>query len=300
MEIRLLGPLQARENGHSITPTANKPRQLLALLAMRPGELVTMAELIEELWDTKACRSAVQCLQTYVLRLREVLAAALPPGGAMAKEVLITRPCGYTLHISAEQVDVYRYQQLVTAGDAAMDVADYESASNLLGSALRWWRGSALVDVRTGPRLDIEVARLEQSRLSVLESRIDADLGLGRHHQLLGELTELTKRYPMHEKLCARYMIALTVSGCRWRALEVFWTLRQKLVSELGVEPSAEVQRLQQAILNSDSEAEMIKPAMWGPAAVELGTWREARVPGAHPEHPSPLPVADLHQLNVH
>jgi DNA-binding SARP family transcriptional activator len=108
------------------------------------------------------------------------------------------------------------------------------------------------VDVRVGALLRVEVARLEQSRLGVLESRIEADLRLGRHHQLLGELAELTARYPMHETLCAQYMTVLSASGCKWRALEIFRTLRQKLVEELGVEPSAQVQNLQRAILNSD------------------------------------------------
>jgi SARP family transcriptional regulator, regulator of embCAB operon len=254
MEIKVLGPLQAWANGRTITPTANKPRQILSLLAISAGELVTVTELIEELWDAKAPRSALQSVQTYILRLRQLIDEAQPAGRALAaKDVLITRPCGYTLNIETRGVDVYCYQELAAAGERAMDAGDYESASRLLGSALDRWRGPALVDVRIGSRLGIEVARLEQSRLAVLESRIDADLGLGRHRQLLGELAELATRYPMHEKLCAQYMTALYVSGCKWRALEIYRTLRKKLVDELGIEPSAEVQRLQWAILNADT-----------------------------------------------
>jgi DNA-binding SARP family transcriptional activator len=116
------------------------------------------------------------------------------------------------------------------------------------------WRGPALVDVPTGPQLGVAVARLEQSRLGVLETRIDADLRLGRHRQLLDELAELTTRYPMHEKFCIQYMTALHVCGCKWRALEVFLALRKRLVAELGLEPSLEVKRVQRAILTADVE----------------------------------------------
>lgn len=254
MDIRILGPLQAWENGRSITPTASKHRQVLALLAMRAGELVTVAELTEELWETNTPRSAPQCLQTYILRLRQIIQDALPAGMSAAKDVLVTRPCGYTLNVSAKSVDVHRFQELVAAGERALDTGDHENASKLLGAALSRWRGPALVDVPVGPKLSIEIARLEQNRLSALESRIDADLERGRHNRLLGELAELTARYPMHEKLCAQYMTALYVSGCKWRALEAFRMLRQRLVDELGLEPSAEVQRVQRAILNADAE----------------------------------------------
>jgi DNA-binding SARP family transcriptional activator len=199
-------------------------------------------------------RSAIQLVQTYILRLRQLIEGTLPPGTGAAKDILITRPGGYTLDIAPEDVDVHEYQELAAAGDRAVEAGDRRAASALFGRALAVWRGPALVDVRIGPRMGIEVARLEQSRLGVLESRIDADLRLGRHHQLLGELAELTARYPMHEKLCAQYMTALYVSGCKWRALELFRTLRQKLVDELGVEPSVQVQHLQQAILNADVE----------------------------------------------
>lgn len=282
MEIKLLGPLHVTADGHSIEPTANKPRQLVSLLAVRPGQLVTTQEMIEELWGTKVCRTALQCLQTYVMRLRQALELARPPGGRMAKDVLVTRPCGYTLEIPAESVDVHHYQELVAAGEAAMEAADYENASSLLGSALRWWQGPALIDVRTGPRLDIEVARLEHSRLSTLETRIDADLRLGRHRQLLGELTVLTLRYPMHEKLCAQYMTALSMSGRKSHALEVFRTLRQKLVDDLGVEPSGDVQWLQRAILNSGLRGELAGPAQRG----HVAAWTPGPVP-TYQEHAS-------------
>jgi DNA-binding SARP family transcriptional activator len=250
-QIRVLGPLAAELNGHSFAPTAAKPRLVLALLAIHAGELVTTNAMVEELWGREAPRSAVPTIQTYILKLRRGLKKAGWSGDP--RDVLARRPGGYTLDIPADLVDVNRYQELVTSGEHALADEDHEEASSSLGAALDLWRGPALVDLPTGFQLGVEVTRLEQSRLSALESRIEADLRLGRHHQLLGELAELTARYPMHETLCAQYMTALSVSGLKWRALEVFCELRKTLVRELGVEPSLHVQRLQRAILESDT-----------------------------------------------
>jgi DNA-binding SARP family transcriptional activator len=148
-----------------------------------------------------------------------------------------------------------------------MEIGDHEAASRLLRSALDVWRGPALVDVQIGIRLGVKVNGLEESRLGVMESRIEADLRLGRHHMLLGELAELAARFPMHENLCAQYMTALYRSGRKWRALEVFRRLRETLVDELGLEPSRHVQSVQQAILNSD------------PTLDEPTSWRQSQYP---------------------
>jgi DNA-binding SARP family transcriptional activator len=253
MEVNILGTLEASVNGTSIVPTAGKPRQVLSLLAINAGQLVTVPTLVEELWGLKTPRSAVQTVQTYILGLRKRITQTMPAGRrSEARNILATRPCGYTLNIPLDDVDMNRYQDLAGSGQRALTSGDYESASKLLGAGLDIWRGPALVDVQTGPRLDIEITRLEQTRLTMLEFRIEADLKLGRHHQLLPELASLTAQYPLHEKMCAHYMAALHVCGMKWRALEVFWNLRATLVRELGVEPSIQVQRLQRAILSSD------------------------------------------------
>ncbi|HET9143335.1 AfsR/SARP family transcriptional regulator [Actinophytocola sp.] len=249
-EVSFLGPLDIRVNGRSVVPTAKKLRQVLALLAVHAGRLVTVPELIEELWGTKVPRTAIQTIQTYILKLRQKISEHAPAGTAMA--VLTTRPGGYLLDVAPGQVDAHRYQELADAGERAFAADDFAGSSRLLGKALGCWRGPALVDVPFGIQLSIEATRLDQGRLGVLETQIESDLRLGRHHQLLGELAELTARYPMHEKLCGQYMTALHASGMKWRALEAFQTLRGNLVHELGVEPSLQVRDLQQAILNSD------------------------------------------------
>lgn len=257
MEVKVLGPLEARQNGMSIVPTARKPRQVLSLLAIGAGQLIPVPMLIEELWGLEhAPRSATQVVQTYILRLRECINDATD--GDTAKQILITRPGGYTLDIAPEDVDIHQFQRFANAGEQALSAGDANTASTMLGAALELWRGPTLIDVQVGSRLSVEVERLDQLRLGVLESRIDADLRLGRHHQLLGELAELTARYPLHEKLCEQYMTALYTCGCKWRALEIFQRLRQRLVNELGIEPSVHVQRVHRAILNADIE---YKPA---------------------------------------
>lgn len=256
MEINLLGPIEARVNGQSIVPDAAKPRQLLTLLAINAGQVVPVSDLIEELWEERVPRTAVGTVQTYVLTLRRRIQTTLPRDtGDEAKGILGTRRKGYTLDIPPDNVDTHRYRALATRGERALAAKDYESASRMLHAALACWRGPALADVPAGPRLSIELTWLEQSRLVATESRIEADLHLGRHHQVLGELAELTARYPLHEMLCAQYMTALTACGQRWRALEAFRTLRKNLVTRLGLEPSVQVHRLHRAILNAEVPA---------------------------------------------
>ncbi|MCY0947885.1 AfsR/SARP family transcriptional regulator, partial [Streptomyces antarcticus] len=197
MRIRVLGPLSAEVNGGSIVPTAGKPRQVLSLLALYPGRVMPVPTLMEEIWGTQPPQSALTTLQTYILQLRRRLGTAMgpdAPGGA--KEVLATRHGGYLLQITEDSVDVHDYERLVREGQAAFETGDSQVCADRLRAALDLWRGPALVDVRVGPILDIEVMRLRESRLVTVERRIDADLRLGRHSELLAELADLTARHP--------------------------------------------------------------------------------------------------------
>lgn len=250
IDIKVLGPLEATENGQSVAPTAAKPRQILALLALRAGEVVPVPTLVEEIWGEDPPRSALTTMQTYILQLRRLIGRTLPPGAA--KEVLATRYNGYVFPAEAVMVDAQTYERLADEGNRAWECGDYRSASRLLREALDLWSGEVLVDVQQGMPLSVEVTRLEQSRIGVLETRIDAELRLGRHHVLLGELAMLVARNPMNENLCAKFMTALYRSGQQWRSLEVYTRLRTALAGELGVEPSARLQRLQHAILSAD------------------------------------------------
>ncbi|MGH3982280.1 MAG: AfsR/SARP family transcriptional regulator [Pseudonocardiaceae bacterium] len=260
MQIKILGPLEARENGMSITPVARKPRQVLSLLALQAGSVVTVSSLIEELWGTKPPASALTTLQTYILQVRRGIAAALGSNdNDPAKDVLRTCYGGYLLDVDPGDVDMYVYERRAASGKKAFAHSDLELASALLRQALDMWRGEVLVDVHAGLRIGMEVARLEESRLGVLEARIETDLRLGRQANLLAELSMLTALYPMHENFSGHFMLALHRCGRKSQALEVFIKLRKTLVNELGIEPSARLQRLQQAILRSDPGLDAIR-----------------------------------------
>jgi DNA-binding SARP family transcriptional activator len=252
VDIEVLGALSVREHGVSITPTAPKPRQVLALLALHADRMVPVSSLIEELWDDEPPRSARTTLQTYVLQLRELIGAALAAGGetdVTAKDILVTLPGGYRLDSRGGRVDFREFEQRAGAGYRAMDAEDFTGAARRLREALSLWTGSALADVSAGARLDLEVRRLEEARLCALDQRIEADLRLGRHRELLSELTVLVNRHRMHESLHGQFMVALHRSGRRGEALSVYQRLRATLVHELGLEPSATISRLQRSIL---------------------------------------------------
>lgn len=253
MQVHVLGELTARIDGRSVTPSAAKPRQILALLALRAGSVVPVSTLVDELWQERPPASARTTLQTYILQLRRLIEAALPDESsrARAKQILVTRFDGYLLDICPSHVDVQRYDSMVRSGNRAMEAGQYNSASRLLTSALATWRGPALADVPTGSALGIEAVRLEQDRLSALVNRIGADLRLGRHSALIGELSELTARHPLHEGLWSHYVLALHRCGRQRDALDAYASLRSRLVDELGIEPSPALRSLQLAVLNA-------------------------------------------------
>lgn len=271
VKIQVLGTLNVREGGVSVTPTAPKPRQVLALLALHSDQVVSVASLTEELWGTTPPRSARTTLQTYVLQLRELIAAALERGGPasgerrVAKGVLATLPGGYLLDSADGSSDVREFEQLAGVGYRAMDAGDFPGAARQLRNALDLWKGPAFADVQAGEHLQMEAKRLEETRLCALDQRIEADLRLGRHRDLLAELTVLINNYPTHENLHGQYMLALHRSGRRSEALEAFQRFRTALVRELGLEPSVELRRIQRLILRAGPEAVFDQTVNGGP-----------------------------------
>jgi DNA-binding SARP family transcriptional activator len=270
VDIDVLGALDVRECGVSVAPTAPKPRQVLALLALHADRVVPVASLIEELWSGSPPRSARTTLQTYVLQLRELIAAALAKGGGEApgegagcrgaKDVLMTLPGGYLLSLGGGSSDVREFERLAGTGYRAMDADDFAGASRTLRCALDLWSGTAFADVHRGTQLAMEAKRLDESRLCALDQRIEADLRLGRHRELLAELTVLTSRYRTHETLHAQFMLALHRSGRRGEALTVYQQLRTTLGRDLGLEPSPRLRRLQHSILVATPESTLAPP----------------------------------------
>jgi DNA-binding SARP family transcriptional activator len=247
MKFRLLGPMEVVNGASELVPTAPKLRAVLALLVLRHGRLVQINELIDELWGEEPPVSALPTVQTYIYKLRKIFSS-----GGFGEDMLLTKPYGYVLNASPEDVDVARFETLGDEGRLALEASDPERASLLLSQALSLWRGHALADVGAGGILSAQVTRLEEKRLRALELRLDADLALGRHQTLISELKALTPEHPLHEGFHAKLMIALHRSGRRCEALEIYRRLRGVLIEELGLEPSAKLRELHQALLASD------------------------------------------------
>ncbi|MCN9242388.1 AfsR/SARP family transcriptional regulator [Streptomyces sp. RY43-2] len=263
MEIGVLGPLVVRIDGTSVVPSAAKPRQMLALLAVNAGWGVKVTTLTEELWDSSPPSGPAGVVQTYVKQLRRAIALALGPEHEYApKEVLSRSYAGYALNMPVPVMEADLFEQLTGRGLRALADGDDATASKLLGEALAMWRGPALADVRIGPALRVELLRLEEARRSALEGRITADLRLGRHTEVIGELLALTERFPLQESLHALLMLALYRSGRSWQALETFRKLRASTAQELGIEPSLRVQRLHRAILAADPRLDLDTPSL--------------------------------------
>ncbi|WP_369211146.1 AfsR/SARP family transcriptional regulator [Streptomyces flavofungini] len=260
MDIQVLGGFSVRLNGVPVVPTAPKPRQVLALLALNADRAVPLRTLTEELWGAEPPRSSRATLQTYILQLRELIGEALAgpaglrPGDRTGKDVLVTSPGGYRLETGGGHRDFGEFERLSNEGYRAMDKEDFTGAARALRDALALWQGPALADVNAGIHLDMETRRLEEARLCALDQRIEADLGLGRHRELLPELTVLVERHSMHESLHSQFMLALYRSGRGGEALHVYQRLRGTLVRNLGLEPSAPVRRLQRSILKASSD----------------------------------------------
>ncbi|MFL6136225.1 MAG: BTAD domain-containing putative transcriptional regulator [Frankiaceae bacterium] len=251
LDVAVLGWLDVGRDGHSVVPSAAKPRTVLAVLAARTGRTVPVRALLEELWGEEPPGSAVTTLQTYVLQIRGLIAEL--PGLAghrgEAKQVLRHEPGGYRLRTGAGLIDVDEFERRAIAGREAAAAHDHATASERFRDALRSWRGTALVDVEQGPLLSAETTRLEALRLEALSSWLEADLRLGRHQQRVADLAGLSAQHPTNERIHALYMLALLDCGRRDRALEVYRRLRRTLKHELGAEPSLACRRVHRLVL---------------------------------------------------
>ncbi|MFE7168818.1 BTAD domain-containing putative transcriptional regulator [Streptomyces sp. NPDC057616] len=250
MEISVLGSFTVHIDGVNATPTAVKQAKLLALLVMHRGRTISVKEGIQELWDADAPRSAGAAIHTYIRKLRELIASAQP--GLDPKKIICTRPGGYLLNLDAGSVDCEEFERLADRGHRAVAMGDDTLAASRFRQALALWRGPALADLPTGPLLVIRQMELEERRRSALDRCISAELRLGRHFELLGELVAHAAGDRTHEALHAQLMLALYRAGRRVQALEVYRELRAELAGRLGLEPSPRVQALQRAILSSD------------------------------------------------
>jgi DNA-binding SARP family transcriptional activator len=253
MDIRVLGPLSVRHGVADMTPTARKPCSVLALLLLNHDRVVPVSALVDELWQEIPPRTARAALRIYVVHLRKRLAHGTGLSVAEVSEtVLRTVGNGYRFVTEPGQFDLAAYHRLRRVGGEAMAAGDFRLAAKHFRQALDLWRGPAVADVEPGPGIRAEVAGLAQSRLTMLDYRVELDLRLGRHRELLDELAVSTSRNRFHENSHAQYMIALYRSGYRVRALEAFHRLRHNLRNEYGLEPSPKLKELHQAVLTED------------------------------------------------
>jgi DNA-binding SARP family transcriptional activator len=231
-----------------MTPSAPKVRQVLSLLLLRHNQLISTQDFINELWGDNPPGSAHSTLQTYIYKLRKLLVDNDVTG---EDDFLLTRRHGYEIAIEPETLDLFQFEQSMSRGVALLST-DLAAGAAALSDALSLWRGPVLADVDTGDLLAVYVTALEEKRLRTLELRLDADLQLGRHREVIGELRRLISDRPLHEEFHARLMLALHRSGRRSEALQAYGRMRDILITELGIDPSPESQRLHQALLASD------------------------------------------------
>lgn len=226
------------EHERSLELGGAKPRSLLAILLLHANQVLSTDRLIDELWGASPPATAAKSLQVMVSKLRKRL----------GDDRLATHPPGYVLRVEPAALDLARFEQLV--GEARQ--AAPESAARKLRQALALWRGPALADLAYESFAQAEIARLEELRLAALDQRIDADLATGRHAELVGELEALVAQHPLRERLRCQLMLALYRSGRQAEALDAYRSARRELSEELGLEPSEELKRLEQAILRQD------------------------------------------------
>ena len=250
MDFRILGPLEALDEAGPVELTGGKQKALLALLLLHADQVVPVDQLVDDLWGEKAPDTARKMIQIYVSRLRKRLPA----------ELVQTRPSGYLLRLGDAELDLHWFERLLDDGRRALAAGDAEAASEQLGAALRLWRGPALAEFDE-PFAQPEGGRLEELRLVCLEERIEADLALGRHGDLVGELEALIARYPLHEGLRQQHMLALYRSGRQAEALAAYQEARHALAGELGIEPSPALRELERRILQQDASLELTPAA---------------------------------------
>lgn len=263
MKFSILGPLEVADGGRRAILGAGQQRKLLAILLVHANEAVARDRLVDELWGDHPPDTAAKALQGLISQLRK----------ALGHEIVLTESAGYRLRVERGDLDALRFEDLVHEADGRQPGL----VAAKLREALDLWRGPALTEFAYDDFARAEIGRLEELRLVSLEKRIEADLALGRHTDLVGELEALVAEHPLRERLRAQLMLALYRSGRQAEGLDVYQTGRRILHEQLGLEPSVELQDLQRAILGHD---EALAPPPRVPLPGEQPSGLERLVPG--------------------
>ncbi|MDP9183820.1 MAG: alpha/beta fold hydrolase [Actinomycetota bacterium] len=249
VDVGVLGPLALRVNGRDVRPAARMERVLLAALAARANQVVSVEQLVDVLWGDMPPRSAHKTLQTYVLKLRRALAS------------VETIAPGYLLRVEPGGLDALRFERLVHSGQEAQRAGDLTRASAQLGDALGLWRGSAYEEFAELPFFVPEAVRLEELRLTASEDRFDALLALGQHAAVTGALQSFTAQHPLRERVWGQLMLAQYRCGRQADALATYQQAREALVEELGLEPGPALRQREKQVLAQDGALDLAAAA---------------------------------------
>jgi DNA-binding SARP family transcriptional activator len=258
MDFRILGPLEVDREGRALPLGGRQQRALLALLLLHANEVVPVDEIIDELWPEAPPASATRSVHALVSRLRRLLEGEPAPrnGDEDDTGILLTRAHGYVLRVAPEELDLHRFDSLLSEGRKALAAGQADVAARTLREALALWRGPPPAEFTSGSSAGAAVANLNERRLSALEERLEAELAAGSSAELVAELEALVAAHPLRERLRGQLMLALYRAGRQAEALQVYQDTRHLLVGELGIEPSQGLQRLEQAILRQDDSLE--------------------------------------------
>jgi DNA-binding NarL/FixJ family response regulator/DNA-binding SARP family transcriptional activator len=282
VEYRILGPLEVLDEGVPIRLGTLKERLALAVLLLHANEVVSPEHLIDDLWGSSPPPTARKAVSVYVSKLRKTLVRD-------GEDPLGSAAGGYRLALQSEQLDAMRAQHLLADAGERSAAGDLEASARIFRDALALWRGPTLAGVSLESQGRDEIARLDEVRLTAQMDRIDCELALGRHKDVLGDLQLLVREHPLHERLRAQQILALYRADRQADALAAYQQARRMLTEQLGIEPSPALQRLQRGILNQD-------PALEQPAeiAAPAGVSRPAQAASVAPTR---LVLADDHYL---
>jgi DNA-binding SARP family transcriptional activator/class 3 adenylate cyclase len=264
VEIGVLGPVQVVREGVTVTVGAAKQRMILAALALRLGEVVSVDALIDTLWGEKPPATATKALQVYVSELRRAVEPERRTHG-----VIVSQAPGYRLVLPPDATDLGRFERLWREGREAFALGAVDDAAARMREALALWRGAPLADLSYEDAFSLEIGRLDELRVACTEDRIDAELALGQQDHLVPDLERLVREHPLRERLHGQLMLALYRSGRQADALAAYQRTREHLVDGLGIDPSPALARLERRILQQDPDLDLAGDAGGtSPAAV--------------------------------
>jgi SARP family transcriptional regulator, regulator of embCAB operon len=253
--VQILGPVRLQHGARAVSPTPRLARVLLGILALRANAELSVDWLRYALWADSAPKSAAANLRGYLAELRRLLLTAGPAGVRIE-----TSPSGYCLRAVPEALDVLLFDSLVADGRRLLNGGHHQAAADRLTRALVLWRGPVLEGIQIPEPIQPEVQVLEVKRLDAIEDSVEARLALGRHRELVAELTLFLAQWPLRERLAGQLMLALCRSGRQVEALSVYQSMRARLDEELGVVPNAELQQLHRRVLQADPSLQFGEP----------------------------------------